>query len=70
MTSFNYPIRWSGEILKHCEYDGTFTVDMNENTQTFEQSLSIKNEDIKETQKKMDERGEVKVSPKTIPWTT
>ncbi|THE13439.1 DUF3324 domain-containing protein [Bacillus timonensis] len=70
MTAFHYPIRWSGEALESGDYHVTFTLDVNGNTQTYEQSLTIKNEEIKETQQKMEERGEVTVAPKTFPWTT
>nr|WP_309100333.1 DUF916 domain-containing protein [Fredinandcohnia onubensis] len=70
MTAFHYPIRWSGETLERGDYRVTFTLDVNGNTQTYEQPLSIKNEEIKETQEKMEERGEVEVAPKTFPWTT
>ncbi|MEH7223716.1 DUF3324 domain-containing protein [Bacillus sp. JJ1566] len=70
MTAFHYPIRWSGETLERGDYQVTFALDVNGNSQTYEQSLTIKNEEIKETQEKMEERGEVEVTPKSFPWTT
>jgi hypothetical protein len=70
MTAFHYPIRLSEGTLEPGNYNVTFTLDVNGQTQTYEQTVSIKNEDVKETQEKMEERGEVKIALKTFPWTT
>nr|WP_304215072.1 DUF3324 domain-containing protein [Fredinandcohnia onubensis] len=69
MTAFHYPIRWSEETLEPGDYNVTFTLDVNGKTQNYEESLPIKNEEIKETQEKMEERGEVEITPQTFPWT-
>lgn len=70
MTAFNYPIRWSERTLEPGDYNVTFTLDVNGKTQTYEQTVSINNKEVKETQEKMVERGEVEIAPKTFPWTT
>lgn len=70
MTSFHYPIRWSEGTLEPGTYHVTFTLNVNGHTQTYKQTVSIKNKEVKETQEKMEERGEVKIAPKTFPWTT
>jgi hypothetical protein len=70
MTTFHYPIRWTEGTLEPGDYNVTFTLDVNGQTQTYEQTVSIKNEEVKETQEKMEERGEVEIAPKTFPWTT
>ncbi|MGO4886173.1 WxL protein peptidoglycan domain-containing protein [Anaerobacillus sp. MEB173] len=70
MTAFHYPIRWSEGTLEPDDYNVTFTLNVNGQTQTYEQTVSIRNEQVKETQEKMEERGEVEIAPKTFPWTT
>lgn len=69
MTTFHYPLRWSEGTLEPGDYNVTFALDVNGQTQTYEQTVSIKNEEIEETQEKMEERGEVEITPKTFPWT-
>ncbi|WP_251555297.1 WxL protein host-binding domain-containing protein [Neobacillus muris] len=69
MTAFYYPIRWSGETLGPGDYHVTVTLDVNGNTQTYTESIAIKNKQVTETQKKMEERGEIEVEPNTFPWT-
>lgn len=70
MTTFHYPIRWSEGMLEPGTYHVTSTLDVNGNTQTYKQTFSIENKEIKETQEKMEERGEIEVTPKTFPWMT
>lgn len=70
MTTFHYPIRWSEGTLEPGDFDVTFTLNVNGKDQTYEQTVSIINEEVKETQEKMEERGEVEIAPKTFPWTT
>jgi hypothetical protein len=70
MTAFHYPIRWTEGTLEPGDYNVTFTLDVNGQTQTYEHAVSIKNEEIQETQEKMEERGEVEIAPNTFPWTT
>lgn len=70
MTAFHYPISWSEGTLEPGTYHVTLTLDVNGNTQTYEQTLSIENKEIQETQEMRVERGEVEVAPKTFPWMT
>lgn len=69
MTAFYYPIRWTEGTLQSGDYHIEMTLDVNGQTQTYEQSTAINNQEIQETQDKMEERGQVEVKPKTFPWT-
>lgn len=68
MTAFNYPIRWTEGTLEPGVYHVKSKLDVNGNTQTYEQTLSIENNEVKETQKKRVARGEIEVAPKSFPW--
>lgn len=70
MTTFHYPIRWTEGTLEPGTYQVTSTLDVNGNNQTYNQTFSIENQEVKETQEKMVERGQVEIAPKTFPWTT
>ncbi|MFT4416217.1 WxL protein host-binding domain-containing protein [Fredinandcohnia humi] len=69
MTVFHYPIQWTEGTLEPGSYHVTSTLGVNGKTQTYEQTFSIENKEVKETQEKMVERGEVEIAPKTFPWT-
>ncbi|MFD1739609.1 WxL protein host-binding domain-containing protein [Bacillus salitolerans] len=70
MTTFHYPIRWSEGTLEPGTYDVSLSLDVNGSTQSYEQTISIENNEVQKTQEKMEERGEVAIAPKTFPWTT
>lgn len=70
MTIFHYPISWLAKTLEPGDYHVTLTLNVNGNIQTYKESLSIKNEEVIETQEQMEKRGEIVVAPRTFPWTT
>lgn len=70
MTTFHFPIQWSKGTLEPGTYHVTATLNVNGNTQLYEQTVSIANNELKETQDKMEERGELEIAPKTFPWIT
>lgn len=69
MSSFNYPIRWTGGTLEPGTYQIASTMDVNGEPQTFEETFTIENDEVEETQQKMEDRGQLEVAPDSFPWT-
>ncbi len=69
MSSFYYPIRWTGGTLAPGTYQIASTLDVNGTAQTYEETISIGNEEVEETQEKMEARGQLEIEPDSFPWT-
>jgi len=70
MTSFYYPIRWREGILGPGTYKIASAIDVDGISQNYEETFTIANEEVQETQEKMEARGQIEVEPDAFPWTT
>ncbi|MCU9612577.1 DUF916 and DUF3324 domain-containing protein [Caldibacillus lycopersici] len=68
MTTFQYPFRWANETLAAGTYTLNVTFNINGSNQSFEDTITIENNDIEETQQKMEARGEIQLETNPFPW--
>lgn len=70
MSSFYYPVRWTEGTLEPGTYQITSTIDVNGNSQNYEETFTIANDEVQESQEKLEARGQIEVEPDSFPWTT